>query len=109
MDCDGFWEIAKPLIPPSRVRPQGGGTQDTPDETVSAAITTPWAVLSAGVDHEQFCDQLSASVRGGAAGFIAGRSLWKECAVMPPRERRAFLEGTVRRRFEQLLAILHSA
>ena len=65
-----------------------------------------WAVLSAGVDHEEFCEQLSASVRGGAAGFIAGRSLWKECAVMRPRERRAFLEGTVRRRFEQLLAVL---
>ena len=42
-------------------------------EAVSAAITTPWAVLSAGVDHEEFRDQLSASVRGGAAGFIAGR------------------------------------
>ncbi|MFI5977976.1 IS5/IS1182 family transposase, partial [Streptomyces sp. NPDC051452] len=27
---DGLWEIAKALIPPSRVRPQGGGTQDTP-------------------------------------------------------------------------------
>ncbi|MFJ2271955.1 IS5 family transposase [Streptomyces sp. NPDC087849] len=26
------------LIPPSKVRPQGGGTQDTPDETVFAAI-----------------------------------------------------------------------
>ena len=35
---DGLWEIAKPLIPPSRVRPQGGGTQDTPDETLFAAI-----------------------------------------------------------------------
>ncbi|CAL9668612.1 hypothetical protein SUDANB176_07351 [Streptomyces sp. enrichment culture] len=34
---DGLWEIAKPLIPPSRVRPQGGGTQDTPDETLFAA------------------------------------------------------------------------
>ncbi|MFG2639148.1 hypothetical protein ACGFX8_36750 [Streptomyces sp. NPDC048362] len=22
---DGLWEIAKPLIPPSKVRPQGGG------------------------------------------------------------------------------------
>jgi len=75
-------------------------------EAVSSAITTPWAVLSAGVDHEEFCEQLSASVRGGAAGFIAGRSLWKECAVMRPRERRAFLEGTVRRRFEQLLELL---
>ncbi|MDH6222276.1 hypothetical protein M2283_009625 [Streptomyces pseudovenezuelae] len=30
---DGLWEIANPLIPPSRVRPQGAGTQDTPDET----------------------------------------------------------------------------
>ena len=75
-------------------------------EAVSSAITTPWAVLSAGVDHEEFCEQLSASVRGGAAGFIAGRSLWKECAVMRPSERRAFLEGTVRRRFEQLLEVL---
>jgi sulfofructosephosphate aldolase len=75
-------------------------------EAVSTAITTPWAVLSAGVDHEEFRDQLSASVGGGAAGFIAGRSLWKECAVMRPRERRAFLEGTVRRRFEQLVELV---
>lgn len=30
--------IAKPLIPPSKARPQGGGTQDTPDETLFAAI-----------------------------------------------------------------------
>ncbi|MFJ2134656.1 IS5/IS1182 family transposase, partial [Streptomyces sp. NPDC087845] len=35
---DGLWEITKPLIPPSKVRPQGGGTQDTPDETLFAAI-----------------------------------------------------------------------
>ena len=35
---DGLWEITEPLIPPSRVRPQGGGTQDTPDETLLAAI-----------------------------------------------------------------------
>lgn len=43
---DGLWEVAKPLIPPSRVRPQGGRTQegedagdvDTPDEPLFAAI-----------------------------------------------------------------------
>ncbi len=35
---DGLGEIAKPLIPPSKVRPQGGGTQDAPDETVFALI-----------------------------------------------------------------------
>jgi sulfofructosephosphate aldolase len=77
-------------------------------DAVSSAISTPWAVLSAGVDHDEFCEQLTISLRSGAAGFIAGRSLWKECAVMPPRERRAFLEGTVRRRFEQLLELLET-
>ena len=35
---DGLWEIEKLLIPASRVRPQGGRTQDTPDETLFAAI-----------------------------------------------------------------------
>ena len=34
----GLWELAEPLLPPSKVRPQGGGTQDTPDEAVFAAI-----------------------------------------------------------------------
>ena len=75
-------------------------------EAVSDAISTPWAVLSAGVDHEAFCEQLTVSVEGGAAGFIAGRSLWKESVAMAPKERRAFLDSTVRRRFEQLLAVL---
>ncbi|MER8226003.1 AfsR/SARP family transcriptional regulator, partial [Streptomyces sp. NPDC094143] len=30
-------ELARPLIPEDRVRPQGGGTQNTPDETLFAA------------------------------------------------------------------------
>ncbi len=34
----GLWEIAKPLLPPAKVRPQGGGTQNAPDEAVFAAI-----------------------------------------------------------------------
>jgi transposase len=33
-----LWEIARPLIPPDRARPQGRGTQNTPDESVFAAI-----------------------------------------------------------------------
>ncbi|MFJ4953777.1 transposase [Streptomyces sp. NPDC088760] len=35
---DGLWDIAKPLIPEQRTRPQGGGTANTPDETLFAAI-----------------------------------------------------------------------
>jgi sulfofructosephosphate aldolase len=70
------------------------------------ALDVPWAVLSAGVDHDAFCDQLRDSIDGGAAGFIAGRSLWKEAAGLPAPERRRFLDGVARRRFEQLLEIL---
>lgn len=33
-----MWEIAEPLIALSKVRPQGGGSQDTPDEPLFAAI-----------------------------------------------------------------------
>jgi sulfofructosephosphate aldolase len=73
---------------------------------VTDAIDVPWAVLSAGVDHDGFCDQLRASMDGGARGFIAGRSLWKEAVGRPPAERRRFLGDVARRRMEEMLAIV---
>jgi tagatose 1,6-diphosphate aldolase len=73
---------------------------------VTDALGVPWAVLSAGVDHEAFCDQLRASMDGGSDGFIAGRSLWKEAVGRPPSERRRFLDGVARRRMEDLLRIV---
>ena len=76
---------------------------------ITDAIDVPWAVLSAGVDHEAFCGQLRASMDGGADGFIAGRSLWKEAVGRPAAERRRFLDGVARRRMEDLLAIVDSA
>ncbi|WP_131114204.1 tagatose-bisphosphate aldolase [Lichenihabitans psoromatis] len=39
----------------------------------------PWAVLSAGVDHETFVGQVEIAIRNGASGVIAGRALWKDC------------------------------
>jgi sulfofructosephosphate aldolase len=76
---------------------------------ITDAIDVPWAVLSAGVEHEAFCDQLRASIDGGAAGFIAGRSLWKEAVGLPAPERRRFLDGVARHRLEELLAIVDRA
>ncbi|GAA4998942.1 hypothetical protein GCM10023205_85190 [Yinghuangia aomiensis] len=35
---DGLWEIVEPLLPPAKVRPQGGGTANIDDEAVFAAI-----------------------------------------------------------------------
>jgi sulfofructosephosphate aldolase len=70
------------------------------------AITAPWALLSAGVDHETFMGQLRVALSGGASGFIAGRSIWKEAAVMPRADAREFLGGESRRRLEQLLELV---
>jgi tagatose 1,6-diphosphate aldolase len=69
------------------------------------ALTVPWALLSAGVDHETFAGQLRRALHGGAAGFIAGRSIWQEAVAMNPPQRTAFLAGTARRRLEELRAI----
>jgi sulfofructosephosphate aldolase len=76
---------------------------------ITDALDVPWAVLSAGVDHEAFCEQLRDSMNGGADGFIAGRSLWKEAVGQPPQERRRFLDGVARRRMEDMLTIVDSA
>jgi sulfofructosephosphate aldolase len=46
------------------------------------ALGSPWALLSSGVDHETFVGQLRSALAGGAAGFIAGRSIWKESVAM---------------------------
>jgi sulfofructosephosphate aldolase len=70
------------------------------------ALTVPWAVLSAGVDHETFTTMLQEAIAGGASGFIAGRSLWKEAALLPAPERRSFLLGEGRRRLDELNVLL---
>jgi sulfofructosephosphate aldolase len=73
---------------------------------VTDALGCPWALLSAGVDHETFVGQLRDALAGGASGFIAGRSIWKEAVAMDRSERRAFLAGEARRRLEELLDVV---
>jgi sulfofructosephosphate aldolase len=76
---------------------------------VTDALGVPWAVLSAGVDHDAFCGQLRDAMDGGAAGFIAGRSVWKEAVGLAPAERRTFLYDVARRRFAELVDIVAAA
>ena len=45
----------------------------------AACGRVPWAVLSAGVDHETFLGQVDTAMANGASGVIAGRALWKDC------------------------------
>ena len=55
------------------------GTEDACAAVTALCGSVPWAVLSAGVDHETFIGQVEVAMRNGASGVIAGRSLWKDC------------------------------
>jgi tagatose-1,6-bisphosphate aldolase len=66
-------------------------------------LTVPWAVLSAGVAFDQFKKAIIMSCDvGGASGFIAGRSIWKEAIGMNQEEQRTFLNSTALSRLEEL-------
>ncbi|GGL29270.1 hypothetical protein H9L10_02450 [Phycicoccus endophyticus] len=70
-------------------------------------ISSPWAVLSAGVSSDEFSEVLRISCdEGGASGFIAGRSVWREAVAMDHAERVAFLSDTGRRRLDEYRAII---
>jgi len=70
---------------------------------LSDVLTVPWAVLSAGVDFDVFEDVIKISCDdGGASGFIAGRSVWKEAVGLNQTERATFLSETARPRLLKL-------
>ena len=66
----------------------------------------PWAVLSAGVSFDQFSDVLKIAFdEGGASGFIAGRSIWREALPLKGVERQRFLDGIARTRLDDLVTV----
>ncbi len=74
---------------------------------LAESISSPWAVLSAGVAFDEFTHVLQVSCdEGGASGFIAGRAVWKETVGMGRPERRAYLADEGRRRLEACVAAI---
>ncbi|HWK76862.1 aldolase [Microbacterium sp.] len=45
---------------------------------LSEIVGTDWVVLSNGVQKEDFADAVTAALRGGASGFLAGRAIWAD-------------------------------
>jgi tagatose 1,6-diphosphate aldolase/sulfofructosephosphate aldolase len=66
----------------------------------------PWAVLSAGVPFDQFTDIIQiATDEGGASGFIAGRSVWREVVSLTGTERQGFLTEVALPRLDRLVQV----
>jgi tagatose-1,6-bisphosphate aldolase len=73
---------------------------------LAEVLDRPWAVLSAGVPFEEFTDVLRVAFEdGGASGFIAGRSVWRESLALTGRERQDFLDTVARPRLDTLRAV----
>lgn len=74
----------------------------------TAAAGVPWAVLSAGVDHETFIQQVQTAVAHGAAGAMAGRSLWKDSLSTSADTRKDLLINRALPRLRELNAAVNS-
>jgi tagatose 1,6-diphosphate aldolase len=70
------------------------------------AAGVPWAVLSAGVDHETFLAQVETAIANGASGVIAGRSLWKDCISLDRAVTRERLETIAVPRLREIQAVI---
>ncbi len=69
---------------------------------LTEAAGIPWVVLSAAVSHGVFCRQVEIACKGGASGFLAGRSIWKEALGLESDARKQFLVGEATRRLKEL-------
>jgi tagatose-1,6-bisphosphate aldolase len=73
---------------------------------LASILNRPWAVLSAGVPFAEFSHAMRIAFdEGGASGFIAGRSVWREAVALDGPERAEFLADVARPRLEELTAI----
>lgn len=74
-----------------------------------AADGAPWAVLSAGVDHETFIGQVASAMANGAGGAMAGRSLWKDSLSYDTTVREELLTRRALPRLHELRATVDGA
>lgn len=50
---------------------------------LDARISSPWVILSSGVDPDLFPNAVRQAVRAGAQGFLAGRAVWSSTLPVP--------------------------
>jgi tagatose 1,6-diphosphate aldolase len=82
------------------------GSAEACAAVTAGASGVPWAVLSAGVDHEHFIGQVEIAMANGASGAMAGRSLWKDSLAVSPEVREDLLTSRALPRLRELAAVV---
>jgi len=63
---------------------------------------TPWILLSAGDDFEDFKEKVKLAIKNGAKGFLAGRSLWKDFVNYKEEEWKKFFKDKSLKRLKEI-------
>ncbi len=73
--------------------------------------TLPWVILSAGVDIEEFIENVNLATDAGASGFLCGRAIWKEAVNYYPDTDavKKFLENEATTNFKNANAAAENA
>lgn len=71
-------------------------------QRVTKTLAIPWILLTDQAEFLQFKWQLELACRGGASGFAAGRTVWREAVRMPSANRSEFLNVVSSGRFIRL-------
>lgn len=74
-------------------------------EQLAERCSSPWALLSGGVDFETFCRQAELACEAGASGVIVGRAVWSEATALQGKDRSQFLQHQVAERLQRLADI----
>ena len=82
------------------------GTVSACKEISQGLLDIPWAVLSAGVDHEMFLSQLNDAMQNGANGAIAGRAIWKDCVSLDAQIRKTRMQTLGVPRIDKIKQVL---
>jgi tagatose-1,6-bisphosphate aldolase len=69
---------------------------------LSERTTAPWVVLSAGVDYDDFATQIGIASKAGAAGYVAGRSIWRDPLLTHDPAKRDAAIAEIKQRFDHL-------
>jgi tagatose 1,6-diphosphate aldolase len=83
----GF-DVFKAEFPVDLAYPHDPNGLDDWCRKLDAACPMPWVILSAGVDIDQFVQQVEVACRNGASGFLAGRAIWKDSVRIADAEQR---------------------
>lgn len=85
-------DVLKSEFPVNMAFEQDEGILREACQQLNEAATTPWILLSAGVDFETFARQVKIACQSGASGFLGGRAIWEEAMYLSDeKERREWL------------------